>query len=83
MFGVTSAEVFANLEVGGCPEAAEVFGDLHRTVIGAEEMKENRHAATGKTRGLGPAEQFLKPDGQPGRFARLVGEPNAIPARDD
>src|SRR4051812_23121012 len=34
--GVAGAEVLADLEIGRCPEAAEVVGDLHGPEVGTE-----------------------------------------------
>jgi len=39
VFGVADAEVFADLEVGGGPEGAEVGGDLHGFVAGERRWR--------------------------------------------
>jgi hypothetical protein len=69
MLGIFDAEVFADLKVGGRPEASQVAGDLDGAIVGAEEVHENLHAATGDAGGVKPAKNFLKTDSEDGGSA--------------
>ena len=60
MFGIAAAEVFSDLVVRCRPEAFQVVGDLHRAIVGTENVEQDGDAASGDPGCLGPAEEILE-----------------------
>ena len=81
MFGIAPSKVLSDLVIGVCPEALQVVGDLHGPVVGSEKMQKHGDASAGHARGLGPAEKFLKADGEDWRLPGLVGQAGLFTAR--
>ena len=82
VFGVASAKVFADIEIGGFPEAGQVGGDLDRAVVGAEQVHQQADPAGGDERRLLPAEDFLKPHGQGGLSVPIILNADVAAGRD-
>src|SRR5262249_18642031 len=80
VLGVTSAEVFADLEIGVRPETAKVVGHLDGSVVRPEEVENHGDATAGNPWRLRPTEEFLEPGRQDRRPSRLVSELDAAAA---
>ena len=74
MLGISAPQVLADLVVGRGPEAVEVIGDLDGPEVGSEQVEEDRDAAAGQARGLGPAEELLDPCGEDRRPPGFIGQ---------
>ena len=72
MFGIAAAEIFSDLVVRCRPEAFQVVGDLHRAIVGTENVQQDRDAAAGDPGCLGPAEEILEAHGEDRRPAGFI-----------
>ena len=83
VFGITAAEVLADLMVGAGPEAVEVGGHLDGSVVGSEDVEEEGASAASDPWGFVPPEEFLDAGGQGGRLTDLVLDGDPATAGDD
>ena len=80
MLGIPAAQVLADLEIRGGPEAVEVVGDLDRPVVRTEDMQQDGDPSPRHARRLRPAEELLEPGREHRRPARLVDQSDATSA---
>ncbi len=76
MLRISTAELFFHLGIRGAPETGQIASHLLRTVVRAEQMQQHRHTPARDARRLAKPKQLLHPDGEYGRLARFVVEPN-------
>lgn len=79
---VAASEFAADLRVGTRPEAREIGCDLDGSLVGGEEMEEERDPAVGDSGCLGHAKEVLDAGFDPGSFTRFVIDAHIASAGD-
>ena len=72
MFGISAPEVFADLVIGGGPEAFQIVGDLHGAVVWTEKVQQAPELVRGPARGVSD-----QPKSSCRRTARIGGRPGS------
>src|SRR5215472_19038116 len=60
MAGIAASELAPERRVVPAPEAGEVLGHLHGTLVRCEQVEDQRHPAAGERRPLTEPEEILK-----------------------
>lgn len=72
MFGIAPAELAADLRIQISPETGQIGGDLHRALIGREQVDDEWDRSAGHRRGFTQAEKVLQPRGYRGRAVFVI-----------